>query len=48
MGTSLIVSTGAGAAPMVKSLVRWWQIVWSFTVAATKTCKAMAFTCRWG
>jgi len=21
---------------------------WSFTVAATKACKAIAFTCLWG
>jgi len=22
--------------------------IWSFTAAATKTCKAMEFTCLWG
>jgi len=51
MGTSLIVSTGhcqllpcsdgeKSGLPMT--------IFWSFIVAATKTCKAIAFTWLWG
>jgi len=51
MSTSLIVSTGAVyryTAPMVKNLLSWWQIFEVLhTVAATKKCKAIAFTCMW-
>jgi len=32
---------------MVKNFVRYDKFL-SFTVAATKTCKAIAFTCPWG
>jgi len=47
-GTSLIVSTGAVyryPAPVVKKFGSLMTDFWSFTVAATKICKAIAFTC---
>jgi len=51
MGTSLLVSTGAGSCypdPMLKNLVHWWQICEVLPLQLQKTCKAFAFICLWG